>query len=445
MSDNPCMERRCWIVGLFGLAAVVLVPVQAFAWPGTVVFPGVTYEHRSGLQDYGSGPYAQEIYITYIDKNHPSVSFIASNPAQRGMVVSKFASTVGAQVAINTNFYGGGFQPCGMAMGDGVLFTDAYQGSVQGSCSHSIAVGPGNDVGFHDTWGIPNGPAPAGAREVSTGMPTLVRDGVVVAQAELESSAYPDHMATAQPRTAMCLHEDGGTLILAVVDGREAGVRVGMRGITLANFMKSLGCYRAINLDGGGSSTMFVEGQTPYPGRPTGVVNRTSDGQERGVCCHFGVRIDPNPPVPDAGPDAAPDVQVDAEVLDVSSEAAWDGALDAALDAVELPDGGGSDAIGLDGALADGSGLPEGGAGASGWTQSGDASGCACGVRGKTSNVAGLFAWVLGVALAGRRRKTILSCVYTDQNQPNWREPPPAAPRTSVSDRSFLSTPETKR
>lgn len=408
------MERRSWCLGLVCLVAAVLVPAQALAWPGTVVFPGVTYEHRSGLQDYGSGPYAQEIYITYVDTSHPAVSFIASNPAQRGMVVSKFASSVGAQVAINTNFYGGGFQPCGMAMGDGVLFTDAYQGSVQGSCSHSIAIGPGNDVGFHDTWGIPNGPAPGGAREVSTGMPTLVRDGVVVPQAELESSAYPDHMATAQPRTAMCLHEDGHTLILSVVDGREAGVRVGMRAITLANFMKSLGCYRAINLDGGGSSTIFVEGQTPYPGRPTGVVNRTSDGQERGVCCHFGVRIDPDPPVPDAGadvaadalPDALPDVQVDAEPFDGSFEASQDGAVD-----VEAPDGGGSDAVGSDGALEDGASVPEGG-GASGWTDSGEGSGCACGVGAKSSNVADLFVMIFGVAWAWRRRRpSIKRCV----------------------------------
>ncbi len=403
MSDNPFMKRRCWVLGLVGLLTAVLVPAQAFAWPGTEVFSGVTYEHRSGLQDYGSGPYAQEIYITYIDTSHPSVSFIASNPAQRGLVVSKFASAVGAQVAINTNFYGGGFQPCGMAMGDGVLFTDAYQGSVQGSCSHSIAIGPGNDVGFHDTWGIPNGPAPPGAREGSTGLPTLVRAGVVVAQAELESSAYPDHMATAQPRTAMCLHEDGHTLILSVVDGREAGVRVGMRGITLANFMKSLGCYRAINLDGGGSSTMFVEGQTPYPGRPTGVVNRTSDGQERGVCCHFGVRIDPNPPVPDAGIDAAPDAQMDAEVLDASSEGSADGALDGALDAVVLPDGAGSDVIGSDAIGSGGEGLVEGGA--AGWADSGDASGCACGVGGRSSNVADWIALILVAALARQRRR----------------------------------------
>ncbi len=388
------MRRRSFALSLVVVGTSLLLPFDAVAWPGTEVFPGVTYEHRSGLQDYGSGPYAQEIYIAYVDTSHPSVSFIATKPSQRGTVVSQFAATAGAAVAINTNFYASGAVPCGMAMGDGELFTDAYQGSGQGSCAHSIAVGPGNSVSFPDTWGIPNGPAPAGAHEVCTGMPTLVRAGAVVPQSEIEDSAYPDHMATAQPRTAMCLHEDQHTLILAVVDGREAGVRVGMRGITLANFMKSLGCYQAVNLDGGGSSTMFIQGQTPYPGRPEGVVNRTSDGQERAVCCHFGVRIDPNPPVPDpgpepgpeAGPDASPDATADAKVdapMDVSADVSGDGP--ALLDSnVEAEAEGGMGGSG-------GGTSPDGASAGPSWSGSDEASGCAC---NSPSSAPGHSAWV---------------------------------------------------
>jgi len=374
------MRRRSFALSLFVIGTSVLLPLEAMAWPGTEVFPGVTYEHRSGLQDYGSGAYAQEIYITYVDTSHPSVSFIATKPGQRGTVVSQFAATAGAAVAINTNFYASGAVPCGMAMGDGELFTDAYQGAEQGSCAHSIAVGPGNSVSFPDTWGIPNGPAPAGAHEVCTGMPTLVRAGVVVPQSEIEGSAYPDHMATAQPRTAMCLHDDQHTLILAVVDGREAGVRVGMRGITLANFMKSLGCHQAVNLDGGGSSTMFIEGQTPYPGRPEGVVNRTSDGQERAVCCHFGVRIDPNPPVPDAGPepgaeagpDAGPDATADV-AADVSMDVLGDSPVPLDSNVESEAAGGAGGSTGGDASSPDGSGT-----GNPSWSGTEEASGCAC-------------------------------------------------------------------
>ena len=43
------------------------------------------------------------------------------------------------------------------------------------------------------------------------------------------------------------------------VDGRE-GSSIGMTLYELANFMKSLGCINAINLDGGGSTVMYVDG-----------------------------------------------------------------------------------------------------------------------------------------------------------------------------------------
>ena len=36
---------------------------------------------------------------------------------------------------------------------------------------------------------------------------------------------------------------------------------VGLTMLELANFMKEMGCYEAINLDGGGSSTMYVDGK----------------------------------------------------------------------------------------------------------------------------------------------------------------------------------------
>lgn len=61
------------------------------------------------------------------------------------------------------------------------------------------------------------------------------------------------------PRTAIGYTQDGN-LILAVIDGRE-GASVGMTLRELANFMKSVGCVNAMNLDGGGSTVMYVNGK----------------------------------------------------------------------------------------------------------------------------------------------------------------------------------------
>ena len=60
------------------------------------------------------------------------------------------------------------------------------------------------------------------------------------------------------PRTAIGYTGDNN-LIMVTVDGRE-GSSVGMTLMQLAGFMKSIGCVNAMNLDGGGSTVMYVDG-----------------------------------------------------------------------------------------------------------------------------------------------------------------------------------------
>lgn len=61
------------------------------------------------------------------------------------------------------------------------------------------------------------------------------------------------------PRSAIGYTADNN-LILVAVDGRE-GSSIGMTLVELASFMKSIGCVNAINLDGGGSTVMYIKGQ----------------------------------------------------------------------------------------------------------------------------------------------------------------------------------------
>jgi len=61
------------------------------------------------------------------------------------------------------------------------------------------------------------------------------------------------------PRTAVGYTSDND-LIIVTVDGREKA-SVGMTLYELANFMKSIGCYNAMNLDGGGSTVLYVNGK----------------------------------------------------------------------------------------------------------------------------------------------------------------------------------------
>jgi len=100
------------------------------------------------------------------------------------------------------------------------------------------------------------------------GTPLLVEDGRVVATA-CDASFCRRH-----PRTAVGITRKGKVL-LVVVDGRRPRWSKGMTLVELAREMRRLGARTAVNLDGGGSSTMVVRGK---------VVNRPSDSSgERAV------------------------------------------------------------------------------------------------------------------------------------------------------------------
>ena len=60
------------------------------------------------------------------------------------------------------------------------------------------------------------------------------------------------------PRTAIGYTKENH-LILLTADGRE-GSSVGLTLMELAHLMKELGCVYAMNLDGGGSTVMYVDG-----------------------------------------------------------------------------------------------------------------------------------------------------------------------------------------
>jgi hypothetical protein len=104
------------------------------------------------------------------------------------------------------------------------------------------------------------------AQNIVGGVPQLIRDGRIDITSELEKSAA--RFATDRhPRTAIARCKDGRMLLL-VVDGRQPGHSTGMSLPALAELLLEFGAIDAINLDGGGSTTMFLDGK---------VVNKPSD------------------------------------------------------------------------------------------------------------------------------------------------------------------------
>lgn len=92
----------------------------------------------------------------------------------------------------------------------------------------------------------------------------MLKDGI------MESSQVWNEL---HPRTAIGYSQDKKTVIFCVVDGR--GLSAGVTTKQLAELMKSAGAYTAFNMDGGGSSCMYV--------KDFGPMNVPSDGTERAV------------------------------------------------------------------------------------------------------------------------------------------------------------------
>lgn len=93
------------------------------------------------------------------------------------------------------------------------------------------------------------------------GGPTLVRGGKTMTWSNIQ---------VRHPRSAMGWNKTH--FFLVEVDGRQPDLSVGMTFPELAAYMLEIGCEEALNLDGGGSATMWVLGR---------VVNSPSEGRER--------------------------------------------------------------------------------------------------------------------------------------------------------------------
>ena len=114
-----------------------------------------------------------------------------------------------------------------------------------------------------------DGPGDGPIVEGMAGFQRIVTDGQVV---------VPSGGAV-HPRTAIGVDRTGSNMWLVVVDGRQEKYSEGMNLNELGEVMRDLGCWKATNMDGGGSSVMGLAGA----GGQLRVVNSPSDRYQGGV------------------------------------------------------------------------------------------------------------------------------------------------------------------
>lgn len=109
--------------------------------------------------------------------------------------------------------------------------------------------------------------------------------GAVLVENGAVPASFSHDIPGSNPRTAVGFSADKKTMFLVVVDGRQAESR-GMTQKEMAELMVKLGASFALNLDGGGSSTMVVR---PLGEKQPQVINSVSGGVQRLITNGIGI------------------------------------------------------------------------------------------------------------------------------------------------------------
>lgn len=250
-----------------------------------MLFQGVEY-----IRDIRSSPRRMIIHVIKIDLREDGIRMLVTpgNPELdlpiKARTTSLFLNNFEVQVAIN----GDGFQPWyDHGFFDYFPHNGDYVDPVGFAASEGTVYSEDTDNEPSLYMSITNGArinSPTGKNfNVISGNLLLVKNGTPVSGLE----------GSTNPRTAVALDRANRYLILVVVDGRQPGYSEGATLQELAEIIVFHGGYNAINMDGGGSSTMVVEGALGNANVLNSPINGRIPGRERPVGNHLGIYAKP--------------------------------------------------------------------------------------------------------------------------------------------------------
>jgi hypothetical protein len=272
------------------LAAVVLLSARLLHGQTTTTYP---YEGVTKIDSVVTSPREDSIHVVEINLAAPGIHFELSpatppNPPQSGDVTTvqktlSYMSSVGAQFAINTEFFvnppdANNATPLwGFAASDGNVYSP-FQATNENmyaivpkapainidasNIASVVTANPSDPSGKTVAQPVSVYNAVAGSAQIITNgaisIPTYTENGGVLTDGSSytgSNSWYANgHLAA---RSAIGLSKDGKTLYLFTVDDNTADGSLGMTVTEVANYLQqNYGVYNALNLDGGGSSTL---------------------------------------------------------------------------------------------------------------------------------------------------------------------------------------------
>lgn len=288
--------RRRMVIAVLLLPALALgIGAGYFFWYGhrplpantrETLFPGVEYRREAR-----STPRPLVIHVVTVDLATPGLDFMVT-PGVAGAdlparTVSRFLDEFNLQIAINGGFFepwwdrapwdyypheGDPVRPLrGWYAADGVVYQEDAEWTDTVYISHD------NQISFG---------APVGAvHDALSGFQMLAYRGEDV----FAAFGLPDEEL--HPRTAIGLDATAQTFFIMIVDGRQPNYSEGVTLRELTDLMREFGAVSALNMDGGGSSTLVVEGAAGQPVVLNSPIHGRVPGRERPVATHLGISI----------------------------------------------------------------------------------------------------------------------------------------------------------
>jgi len=269
--------------GLYDRGRPAPVPVKE------KLFDGVTYQRVVQIL-----PRPVIAHVISIDTKRNDTSFLVTPPDSDGKTplnartTSQFLQEFGVQIAVN----GDGFSPWWSNsvadyyphVGDPVtpLGFSASNGNVywNGENEGDIGIEPTLYISRRNGLSFNNRPDKLNSA-ISGDRMLVVKGEVVPGLDDVELD----------PRTALGINRNGRYLYVVVVDGRQPFYSEGVTFAELAELLRKQGAYMAMSMDGGGSSTLVVEGEDGLPRILNTPIDNYIPGRERPVGNHLGIYL----------------------------------------------------------------------------------------------------------------------------------------------------------
>jgi hypothetical protein len=300
------MNSAATVALLLGLLGSPAFAVTLSTTSVETPYAGVT------LTRYRASSPSTDIWVAAIDLCEPGIRLESTRAPSATQSTGSWAASWDLQVAINADFYRTGpVRVYGDAIGSGVRWPISQTGLDSSYSSEWyyqdfgwFAFGPDRVDWTHTGWVkdnssvfggsltgfAPTTKAPTPASDLIalvSGFPALVVEGTqVTCSSPTASSCFPDRsdMRDRHPRSALGISADGETLFMLVADGRTSS-SAGLYGAELADVMYQIGAWQAINLDGGGSSQLWLADR----GYANNVSGNNSGSGTRSVANHLGL------------------------------------------------------------------------------------------------------------------------------------------------------------